>query len=87
MLSDESLDAKLESSGPWMQKLMEHADKNDLSGIAGRALLLKTKLRYKQGQFDEVRKILKQVQKIGEALSMRYLNDLAVSMFPDIIVA
>ena len=86
MLTEESLDEKSESSGPWMKKLVEHAEKNDLPGIAARALLLKAKLRHRQGQYDEVRKILKEVQKTAEAPSMKYLNDLAISMFPDTIV-
>jgi tetratricopeptide (TPR) repeat protein len=86
MLTEESLDEKSESSGPWMKKFVEHAEKNDLPGIAAQSLLLKAKLRHKQGQFDEVRKILKQVQKTAKAPSMKYLNDLAISMFPDIIV-
>ncbi len=86
MLTDESLDEKSDSSGPWMQKLVEHAEKNDLPGVAARALLLKAKLRHKQGQYDEVRKILKEVKKIAQAPSMKYLNDLVISMFPDIIV-
>jgi tetratricopeptide (TPR) repeat protein len=87
MLTEESLDEKSESSGHWMKKLVEHAEKNDLPGIAARALLLKAKLRHRQGQYDKVRKILKEVQKTAEAPSMKYLNDLAISMFPDIIVS
>ena len=86
MLTEESLDEKSESSGPWMKKLVEHAETNDLPGIAARALLLKAKLRHRQGQYDEVRKILKEVQEIAQAPSMKYLNDLVISKFPDIIV-
>ena len=69
-----------------MKKLDEFARKNDLPGIAAQSLLLKAKLCHKQGQFDEVRKILKQVQKTAKAPSMRYLNDLAISMFPEIVM-
>ena len=85
-LSQESIGLNSDSSGPWMEKLDEYIQKNDLPGIAAQSLLLKAKLRNRQGRFDEVRKILKEVQTIAEAPSMRYLNDLAVSMFPDIIV-
>ncbi|KXH73824.1 MAG: hypothetical protein AM326_10370 [Candidatus Thorarchaeota archaeon SMTZ-45] len=85
MLTDESLKKNLDSSGPWMAKLVEHVEKNDLPGIAARALLLKAELRRKQGWNDDMRKLLKQVQGIAKAPSMKYLNDLAVSMFPDII--
>ncbi|MFW9795360.1 MAG: hypothetical protein ACFFEE_13720 [Candidatus Thorarchaeota archaeon] len=86
LLTDESLEKKSDSSGPWMMRLIEHAEKNHLPGIAARALLLKAKLRQRQGQYDEVRKLLKEVQKAAESTSMRYLNDMAISMFPDIIV-
>jgi tetratricopeptide (TPR) repeat protein len=86
MLADESLEKRTNLSGPWMERLIEHAEKNDLPGIAARALLLKAELRKRQGRTDEVRKILKEVQKTAESPSMKYLNDLAISMFPDIIV-
>ena len=87
LLTDESLKKNSDLSGPWMAKLVEHAEKNELPGIAARASLLKAELRRKQGRFDDMRKLLKQVQKMAKTPSMKYLNDLAVSMFPDIIVA
>jgi len=86
-LTDESLEEKSETSGPWMKRLFEHAEKNNMPGIVARALLLKAKLRHKQRRRDEAREILKEVKKKAESPSMRYLNDLAISMFPDIIVA
>jgi len=86
MLTDEALKKNSDLSGPWMAKLVEHAEKNDFPGIAARALLLKAELRRRQGQYDEVRKILKQVKKAAKTPSMKYLNDLAVSMFPDVIL-
>ena len=82
----EQLKENLDLIGPWMEKLEEYAEKNDLPGIAARALLLKAKLRYRQGCLDEVRRILKEVLKTAEAPSMKYLNDLVISMFPDIIL-
>lgn len=85
-LTDEQLEQKPDTSGPWMQRLFQHVEKNDLPGIAAHALLLKAELRRKQKRFDDMRKLLKQVQKTAKAPSMKYLNDLAVSMFPDIIV-
>jgi tetratricopeptide (TPR) repeat protein len=87
MLTDKSLKKDSDVSGPWMAKLVEHAQKNDLPGIAARALLLKAELRRRQGRLDEVRKTLKQVQEIANAPSMKYLNDLMVSSFPDIILS
>ena len=86
LLADEALKKNLDLSGFWMARLVDHAEKNDLPGIAARALLLKAELRRKQRRFDEVRTILKEVQKTAKAPSMRYLNDLAVSMFPDIVL-
>jgi tetratricopeptide (TPR) repeat protein len=86
MLTDELLDEKSDSSGHWMKKLEEHAKMNDLPGVAAQSMILMAKLRYRQGQYDEVRKILKEVIKIAQAPSMKYLNDLVISMFPDIIV-
>ncbi|MDH4212714.1 MAG: hypothetical protein OEV85_02235 [Candidatus Thorarchaeota archaeon] len=86
MLTGKFLEKNFDSSGPWMTKLVEYAEKNDLPGIVAQALLLKAKLRRKQGRFDEVRKILREVQKTTKRPSMMYLNDLAISMFPDIIV-
>ncbi len=86
MLTEESLDEKIESSGPWMKKLEEHAKTNDLPGVAAQSKILKAKLCHRQGQYDEVRKILKEVVKIAQAPSMKYLNDLVISKFPDIII-
>jgi tetratricopeptide (TPR) repeat protein len=86
MLTDVFLKNNSDISGPWMTRLVEHAEKNDLPGIAARALLLQAELLRKQGRFDEVRKTLKEVQRTAKASSMRYLNDLIVSMFTDIIV-
>jgi tetratricopeptide (TPR) repeat protein len=86
LLTDEWLKKNSDVSGPWMTRLVEHAEKNDLPGIAARALLLKAELRRRQGRLDEVRMTLKEVQKTANAPSMKYLNDLAVSMFPEIII-
>jgi hypothetical protein len=86
LLSEEVLLKESDTSGPWMQKLVEHAEKKDLPGIAARAMLLKAKHRHRQGQDDEVRRILKEVQKTAEAASMKYLKDLAICIFPEIIV-
>ncbi len=85
-LTEESLNENLDSSGSWMKKLTEHAEKKDLPGVAARAMLLKAKLRQRQKQYDEVRKLLKEVHETAQAPSMKYLNDLAISMFPDIII-
>ncbi|MFW9871109.1 MAG: hypothetical protein ACFFEL_15875 [Candidatus Thorarchaeota archaeon] len=86
LLTNELLEKKSDSSGSWMMRLIEHAEKNHLPGISARALLLKAKLRQREKQYDEVRKLLKEGHKTAESTSMRYLNDMAISMFPDITV-
>jgi len=84
---DELTDGNTDTSGPWMQKLLEHAEKNDFPGIVARALLLKAKFYRRQGRIDEVRRLLIEVQETAKTPSMRYLNDIAVSMFPKIFVS
>lgn len=86
-LTEEALRQQSDSSGPWMHSLFEYAKKNEFPGIKARALLLKAKLRQRQGQYEEVRRILKEVQKTAESPSMRYLNEVSISMFPDVIVS
>ena len=85
-LPSESIDINIDSSGPWMERLNEHVQKNDLPGIAARSILLKAKLLQKQGRYDEVRGLLKEVLKAAESPSMKYLNDLVITDFPDIFV-
>ncbi len=76
-----------DSSRPWMNRLIQHTQKYDLPGISAQARLLDAKLHYRYGDIIKVREILSKVQKIGEASGMKYLNDLVVSMFPDIVLA
>ncbi len=85
--SPESIDPTADSSGPWMERLDEHARKNDLPGIAARSLILKASLRKKQGRHDEVQSLLKEVLKTAESPSMRYLKNIIASTFPDVIVS
>jgi tetratricopeptide (TPR) repeat protein len=86
-LADTSLHEDLDSSGRWMRKLEGYVQEKDLPGIAALSMILKAKLRYRQGRYDEVRRILKEVQETAKASSMRYLNDIITSKFPDVIVA
>jgi tetratricopeptide (TPR) repeat protein len=81
----ESLASAADSSGPWMQKFEEFIETRDAPGFAARLLILKAKLKQKQGQYDEVRKILKEVEKIAETSSMRYLKNIVATTFPDAI--
>ncbi|MFX1368875.1 MAG: tetratricopeptide repeat protein [Promethearchaeota archaeon] len=87
MLTDTSLHENYDSSGRWMKELENHVQENDLPGIAALSMILKAKLRYRQGRYDDVRRILKEVQETAKTSSMRYLNDIIISKFPDVIVA
>ncbi|MFW9788062.1 MAG: hypothetical protein ACFFE1_10330 [Candidatus Thorarchaeota archaeon] len=86
MLTETALQMNRDSSGNWMTKLEEHVQKNDFPGIAAQSRILNAKLRYRQGRYDDVRKILKEVQETAETPSMRYLKDMMISKFPDVIV-
>ena len=69
-----------------MQKLEEYVAETDFPGIAARSKILKAKLCEKQGRHDEVKKLLKGVMESAESPSMKYLNDIVVSTFPDVII-
>ncbi len=85
-LKDTSLHEKRDLSGNWMEKLEKHVQENDFPGIAAQSMILKAKLRYRQGKYDNAKKILKEVQTTAKTPSMRYLDDMIISKFPDIIV-
>ena len=85
-LADTSLHEDQETSGEWMKKLENHVQENDFPGIAAQSMILKAKLRYRQRKHDDVQKILKGVQDIARTPSMKYLNDMIISEFPDVIV-
>jgi len=86
LLDEESTMSKLDVSGPWMQRLFEHAKTNDLPGIEARALILQASLRQKQRRYDDMHKILKDVSNIANQYpSMRYLKNIINSTFPDLI--
>jgi len=87
MLTDMDLQENNDSSGHWMKKLEEYVQENDFPGIAAQSMILKAKLRYRQGKHDDVKRILKEVQKTAKTPSMRYLKDMIISKFPDVIVA
>jgi tetratricopeptide (TPR) repeat protein len=86
LLTDTAILENHDSSGYWMKKLEKHVQKNDYPGIAAQSKILVAKLRYRQGRFDEVRGLLKEVQEFGRKPSMRYLNDIMISKFPDVMV-
>ncbi|MHA2079075.1 MAG: hypothetical protein ACW99X_15900 [Candidatus Thorarchaeota archaeon] len=85
-LTDTALHENHDLSGHWMKKLEEYVQENDLPGIAAQSMIFKAKLRYRQGKYDDVRRILKEVQDIAKTPSMKYLNEIIISEFPDIVV-
>ena len=74
-------------SGPWMQKLMKHTNKNNLPGIDAQAMLLKARFRFKQGRINEAKKIFKKVLKISDSSNMKYLRNVAEHIIPDLLVS
>jgi tetratricopeptide (TPR) repeat protein len=83
----EMKDTKIKTSGPWMQRLMDHLKQRDLPGIAAQSLLLEAKFRFKQGHTDESRKLLQKVLKTSANSNMPYLKDIAKIVLPDLFVS
>ncbi|MFX1607338.1 MAG: hypothetical protein ACFFDD_15740 [Promethearchaeota archaeon] len=84
-LADTLLQENHDMSGQWMKKLEEYVQEHDLPGFTAQSMILRAKLRYRQGKYDDVRRILKEVQETAKAPSMRYLNGIIISKFPDVI--
>lgn len=76
-------DKKTDLSGPWMARLIEHVEKNDLPAIEGHLKLLKAKFLYKQAQFKQSEKLLTEVRMISKSQSMEYLDDVAKVLIPE----
>jgi tetratricopeptide (TPR) repeat protein len=64
-----------ECSGVWMERLEEEIEEKDIPGIEGRLLLLKAKLRIKQGRKEEAETLLNDVRRLAENPHVRYLAD------------
>jgi hypothetical protein len=82
-LDIESLNRPIDSSGHWMHLLDEYVEKNDFPGITAQLLILKAKLYKKQGDTDEVRRLLKGVLRTAKKPSMNYLKNIITSNFSD----
>jgi tetratricopeptide (TPR) repeat protein len=74
-------------SGPWMQRLMEQVQEKDIPGIEAQAMLLKAKFRFKQGRTTEAKKLVKKVLKTSEKSDMKYLEKMAESLLPELLVS
>lgn len=79
--------ARLEDSGPWMRKLLNHVEGRDLPGTAAQAKLLLAKFRFKQGRIKESRKLVDEVLKISEKTGMHFLKDKAELLVPELILS
>jgi tetratricopeptide (TPR) repeat protein len=64
-----------EHSGQWMERLEEEVEEKDIPGIRGRLLLLKAKLRYRQGRETDAETLLIEVRRAAENPHVRYLED------------
>ncbi|MHA2141797.1 MAG: hypothetical protein ACXADC_07030 [Candidatus Thorarchaeota archaeon] len=62
-------------SGAWMERLEEEIEEKDIPGIEGRLLLLKAKLRMKQGRKEEAETLLNDVRRLAENPHVRYLAE------------
>ena len=78
-----SLDGVSDSSGPWMEKLEEFVEMMDAPAWEAHLLLLKAKLRRKQGRIDEAHSILRRVRKMAEEPSTKYINSLIAPLSVD----
>jgi tetratricopeptide (TPR) repeat protein len=87
LFSYEKRKGKANISGPWMQALLEQVEEKDLPGIAAQALLLKAKFRFKQGRTVEAKKLMKKVLKTAETSGMTYLQTVAESLIPELMVS
>ncbi len=82
--SYETLNESLDFSGPMMEKLWDHVRKNNLPGIDAQSKLLKAKFLFKQGQVEQSKKLVKEVQNISKSSNMQYLEDMAKLLLPEL---
>jgi len=75
---------KLDYSGPWMRKLLDLVAKKSLPGIEAQSKLLRAKFLFKQGQFTQSNKLVKEVLKTSKSSSMHYLENLSKLMLPEL---
>jgi tetratricopeptide (TPR) repeat protein len=69
-----------EYSGPWMKRLEEEVENNDIPGIYGNFLLLQSELRMRQGRHDEAEDILDSAIELTDNSAMRFLHREALAM-------
>ena len=63
-----------EYSGPWMKRLANEVEINDIPGFYGRFLALQSELRMRQGRHDEAAEILDAVLELSDNSAMRFLH-------------
>jgi tetratricopeptide (TPR) repeat protein len=80
-------DKKTKTSGPWMQKLIEHIEQRDMLGVTAQAYLLEAKFRFKQGRSGDSKKLVKKAMKISEKTDNPYLKDMAEQVLPELSLA
>ena len=63
-----------EYSGPWMKRLADEVEINDIPGYYGRFLVMQSELRMQQGRHDEAEDILDAVLEMTDNSAMRFLH-------------
>jgi tetratricopeptide (TPR) repeat protein len=66
----------LSGIGPWLMLLEENATLEDLPGILGQALLLKSEILILQERLEESKAVLQEVKKLVEDSNLDFLNPL-----------
>ncbi|MFW9927269.1 MAG: hypothetical protein ACFFDM_10965 [Candidatus Thorarchaeota archaeon] len=80
MFSPTKQNRKDEHSGPWMKRLEDEVNDNDIPGVYARLLLMKAELRMKQGRHDEAEEILDSVISFTDNRVTRFVHKEALQM-------
>ncbi|MFW9833080.1 MAG: tetratricopeptide repeat protein [Candidatus Thorarchaeota archaeon] len=74
MLEADDTTSQRDTSGPWMKLLESEIERKELPGIRGQFLSLKAELRLKQGRYDEVRSLLRDIRTMAKEPGLDYLD-------------
>jgi len=84
--SYETTNEKPESSGPWMKKLLDLVAKRNFPGIDAQSKLLRAKFLFKQAQFTQSKKLIKEVLKTSKFPGLQYLENIVKLMLPELLI-
>ncbi|MHA2025242.1 MAG: tetratricopeptide repeat protein [Candidatus Thorarchaeota archaeon] len=63
-----------ESSGPWMKRLEQELEVNEIPGLEARLMLMKSELRIRQGRYEEAEQLLDEVIDFTDGSAMRFVH-------------